>query len=88
VVADSCSRASTIDQRTHLLRPATFDVIAGVRVVRIGRHTGFGRVMLLAAADQRSVGTVAGIYSMPRAAMRSASGCLRASRLFIPPTNF
>ena len=50
---------------THVLRPATFDVIAGVRVARIGRHTGFGRVMLLTAADQRSVGTVAGIYSMP-----------------------
>jgi hypothetical protein len=36
-----------------------------VRVARIDRHARFGRVMLLAAADQRSVGTVAGIYSMP-----------------------
>jgi hypothetical protein len=57
--------ASTIDRMTHLLRPATFDVIAGVRVARIGRHTGFGRVMLLTAADQRSAGTMAGNYSMP-----------------------
>jgi hypothetical protein len=57
--------ASTIDRMTQLLRPATFDVIAGVRVARIGRHTGFGRVMLLTAADQRSAGTMAGNYSMP-----------------------
>jgi hypothetical protein len=32
--------------------------------VRIGRNTSFGRVMLLNAADRRSVGMVASNYSM------------------------
>ena len=34
------------------------------RVVRIGRNTSFGRVMLLGAADKRPVGMVASAYSM------------------------
>ena len=54
---------STIDQTTHFLRPATFDVVADARVVRIGRNTSFGRVMLLGAADKRPVGMVASAYS-------------------------
>ena len=40
---------STIDQTTHFLRPVNFDVLADARVVRIGRNTSFGRVMLLGA---------------------------------------
>ncbi len=55
---------STIDQTTHFLRPVNFDVIADARVVRIGRNTSFGRVMLLHAADKRPVGMVASAYSM------------------------
>lgn len=55
---------STIDQTTHFLRPATFDVIADARVVRIGRNTSFGRVMMLDAAEKRPVGMVASAYSM------------------------
>jgi uncharacterized protein (TIGR00369 family) len=55
---------STIDQTTHFLRPVTFDVVADARVVRIGRNTSFGRVMLLGAADKRPVGVVASAYSM------------------------
>lgn len=55
---------STIDQTTHFLRPVTFDVIADARVVRIGRNTSFGRVMLLGASDKRPVGMVASAYSM------------------------
>jgi hypothetical protein len=55
---------STIDQTTHFLRPASFDVIADARVVRIGRNTSFGRVMLLGAADRRPVGMVASACSM------------------------
>ncbi len=55
---------STIDQTTHFLRPATFDVVADARVVRIGRNTSFGRVMLLGAHDKRPVGMVASAYSM------------------------
>ena len=55
---------STIDQTTHFLRPVNFDVIADARVVRIGRNTSFGRVMLLNAADKRPVGMVASAYSM------------------------
>ena len=41
-----------------------FDVVADARVVRIGRGTSFGRVMLLGAADKRPVGMVASAYSM------------------------
>lgn len=55
---------STIDQTTHFLRPVMFDVIADARVVRIGRNTSFGRVMLLGASDKRPVGMVASAYSM------------------------
>jgi uncharacterized protein (TIGR00369 family) len=55
---------STIDQTTHFLRPVSFDVVADARVVRIGRNTSFGRVMLLGAADKRPVGMVASAYSM------------------------
>jgi len=55
---------STIDQTTHFLRPVNFDIIADARVVRIGRNTSFGRVMLLNAADRRPVGMVASAYSM------------------------
>jgi acyl-coenzyme A thioesterase PaaI-like protein len=55
---------STIDQTTHFLRPATFDVVADARVLRIGRGISFGRVMLLSAADKRPVGMVASAYAM------------------------
>jgi uncharacterized protein (TIGR00369 family) len=55
---------STIDQTTHFLRPVKFDVVADARVVRIGRNTSFGRVMLLGAPDRRPVGMVASAYSM------------------------
>jgi uncharacterized protein (TIGR00369 family) len=55
---------STIDQTTHFLRPVMFDVLADARVVRIGRNTSFGRVMLLGAPDKRPVGMVASAYSM------------------------
>jgi uncharacterized protein (TIGR00369 family) len=55
---------STIDQTTHFLRPAMFDVIADARVVRIGRNTSFGRVMIVGASDKRPVGMVASAYSM------------------------
>ena len=55
---------STIDQTTHFLRPVNCDIVADARVVRIGRNTSFGRVMLLCAADKRPVGMVATAYSM------------------------
>ncbi len=55
---------STIDQTTHFLRPASSDVIADARVVRIGRNISLGRVMLLGAADRRPVGMVASACSM------------------------
>jgi uncharacterized protein (TIGR00369 family) len=55
---------STIDQTTHFLRPVKCDVIADARVVRIGRNTSFGRVMLVSAHDRRPVGMVASAYSM------------------------
>jgi uncharacterized protein (TIGR00369 family) len=55
---------STIDQTTHFLRPVSYDVVADARVVRIGRNTSFGRVMLLGAHDKRAIGMVATAYSM------------------------
>jgi uncharacterized protein (TIGR00369 family) len=55
---------NTIDQTTHFLRPVSYDVVADARVVRIGRNTSFGRVMLLGAHDKRPVGMVATAYSM------------------------
>jgi acyl-coenzyme A thioesterase PaaI-like protein len=55
---------STIDQTTHFLRPANFDVVADARIVRIGRSTSFGRATLYAAADRRPVGMVSSAYAM------------------------
>ena len=43
---------STIDQTTHFLRPVSFDVVVGARVVRIGRDTSFGRVMPARSSGQ------------------------------------
>jgi uncharacterized protein (TIGR00369 family) len=54
---------TSIDQTTHFLRPVSLDVVADARVVRIGRSTSFGRVMLLNAADRRPIGMVASAYA-------------------------
>jgi uncharacterized protein (TIGR00369 family) len=53
-----------IDQTMHFLRPVNFDVLADARVVRIGRTTSFGRVMLYSTSDKRPVGMVASAYQM------------------------
>ena len=53
-----------IDQTMHFLRPVNFDVVGDARVVRIGRTTSFGRVMLYSAVDKRPVGMVASAYAM------------------------
>src|SRR5262245_6857654 len=53
-----------IDQTMHYLRPVSFDVVADARVVRIGRTTSFGRVMLYSAVDKRPVGMVASAYAL------------------------
>jgi uncharacterized protein (TIGR00369 family) len=55
---------TSIDQTTHFLRSVNFDVVADARVVRIGRDTSFGRVMLLNAADRRPIGMVACAYAL------------------------
>jgi uncharacterized protein (TIGR00369 family) len=55
---------TTIDQTTHFLRPVNFDVLADARIVRIGRTTTFGRVMLSSASDRRPVGMVSSAYAM------------------------
>jgi acyl-coenzyme A thioesterase PaaI-like protein len=55
---------NAIDLTTHFLRPVNFDTIADARIVRIGRNTSFGRVMLLGAADKRAVGMVSSAYAM------------------------
>jgi acyl-coenzyme A thioesterase PaaI-like protein len=53
-----------IDQTMHFLRPASFDVVADARVLRISRTTTFGRVTLLGAADRRPLGTVLTAYAL------------------------
>jgi acyl-coenzyme A thioesterase PaaI-like protein len=55
---------SPIDQTTHFLRPANFDVLADARVMRVGRTTSFGRVTLMGAADRRPIGMVSSAYAM------------------------
>jgi acyl-coenzyme A thioesterase PaaI-like protein len=55
---------TSIDQTTHFLRPVNFDVVADARMVRIGRNTSFGRVMLLNAADRRPIGMMASAYAV------------------------
>jgi acyl-coenzyme A thioesterase PaaI-like protein len=55
---------SPIDQTVHFLRPVTFDVIADARIVRAGRTTCFGRVMLTSVIDKRPVGMVASAYAL------------------------
>jgi acyl-coenzyme A thioesterase PaaI-like protein len=55
---------SAVDQTMHFLRPVSFDVLADARIVRIGRTTTFGRVMLSSAADRRPVGMVSSAYAM------------------------
>jgi acyl-coenzyme A thioesterase PaaI-like protein len=53
-----------IDQTTHFLRPANFDILADARIIRIGRTTSFGRVTLLGAADRRPIGMVSSAYAI------------------------
>ncbi len=55
---------SVIDQTMHFLRPVNFDVLADARIVRIGRATSFGRVVLSSAIDRRPVGMVSSAYAM------------------------
>ena len=55
---------NVVDQTIHFLRPVSFDVLADARVVRIGRTTSFGRVMLSSAADRRPVGMVSSAYAV------------------------
>jgi acyl-coenzyme A thioesterase PaaI-like protein len=53
-----------IDQTTHFLRPASSDVLADARIVRIGRTTTFGRVALSSATNRHPVGMVSTVYAM------------------------
>jgi acyl-coenzyme A thioesterase PaaI-like protein len=55
---------TVIDQSMHFLRPASFDVLADARIVRIARTTSFGRVMLSSAVDRRPVAMVSSAYAM------------------------
>ena len=55
---------SAVDQTMHFLRPVSFDVLADARIVRIGRTTIFGRVLLSSATDKRPVGMVSSAYAM------------------------
>lgn len=55
---------SVVDQTMHFLRPVNFDVLADARIVRIGRNTSFGRVLLSSAVDRRPVGMVSSAYAI------------------------
>jgi acyl-coenzyme A thioesterase PaaI-like protein len=55
---------SVVDQTMHFLRPVNFDVLADARIVRVGRNTSFGRVLLSSAVDKRPVGMVSSAYAM------------------------
>jgi acyl-coenzyme A thioesterase PaaI-like protein len=55
---------SVTDQTMHFLRPVNFDVLADARIVRVGRTTSFGRVMLASAVERRPVGMVSSAYAM------------------------
>jgi acyl-coenzyme A thioesterase PaaI-like protein len=55
---------SVIDLTMHFLRPVNFDVLADARIIRIGRTTSFGRVLLSSAVDRRPVGMVSSAYAM------------------------
>ncbi len=55
---------TVIDQTMHFLRPVNFDLLADARIIRIGRTTNFGRVMLSSAIDRRPVGMVSSAYAM------------------------
>jgi hypothetical protein len=69
------------------LRPATFDVAADARVVRIGRNTSFGRVLLVGAADKRPVGMVASAYleAVRKSSPIGENAQRRARLAFHPP---
>jgi len=55
---------SVVDQTMHFLRPVNFDVLADARIVRIGRTTTFGRVLLSSAVDKRPVAMVSSAYAV------------------------
>jgi acyl-coenzyme A thioesterase PaaI-like protein len=55
---------SVVDQTMHFLRPVNFDVLADARIVRSGRTTSFGRVMLSSAVDRRPIGMVSSAYAL------------------------
>jgi len=56
--------SSPLDQTIHFLRPASFDVLADARIVRVGRNTVFGRVSLSSAVDHRPVGMVSSAHAI------------------------
>jgi len=56
---------TTVDQTTHFMRAVmSSDVLADARVVRLGRTMSFGRVTLLAAADNKPVAMVSSAFAM------------------------
>jgi acyl-coenzyme A thioesterase PaaI-like protein len=49
-----------VDQTMHILRPASSDVLADARILRVTRTATFARVTLLGASDRRPVGMASG----------------------------
>jgi acyl-coenzyme A thioesterase PaaI-like protein len=55
---------TAIEQTTHFIRPAHFDILADARVMRAARMLAFVRVTLVSAIDRRPIGMVSGGFEM------------------------
>jgi acyl-coenzyme A thioesterase PaaI-like protein len=51
---------NTVDQTMHVMRPASSDVLADARILRVTRTATFARVTLYGASDRRPVGMASG----------------------------
>lgn len=55
---------TALDQTTHFLGPAQFDLLADARVIRAGTTTSFGRVSIFGASNRQQVAMMSGAYTM------------------------
>jgi uncharacterized protein (TIGR00369 family) len=55
---------TTVDQTSHFLKPASGDVLADARIVRMGKSMAFGQVMLTGVLDPKPVAMVSSAYAL------------------------
>ena len=55
---------TTVDQTSHFLKPATGDIIADARIIRLGKTMAFGRVTLTAVSDGKPVALATSAYAL------------------------